>query len=235
MWKRIRNSAMPLTKTLCFGAALLLTSLAARGAVAPRCEPLCPVPQSPRNISPGLFNIAGSRSVVAVAPDEASLVYTYFCDREMKTVTLHKCGRHYHCPIENVQGCARDTGPLVCTVEPQPGQWIEVHTVYAATVRQGCDPQTLDCCETGPFVVRAFSATVDPQGSGPRRGPLAEWSGSDTAPDTECRTTPAQWSFELGCDFKITPTQLTGLKAKPAQKLQGGLRVSKDLTLVPAQ
>jgi hypothetical protein len=243
MWQRVRTSAMTLTKPICLGATLLLTALVASGApVLPvsECTPSCAVPQTPRNINPtpglGLYFNTSTVSTVRVSPDEGSLVYTYSCDGHPVSKTLYRCSRHYHCPIEDVQGCAGDERPPVaCTENPAVGQWIEVHTAYSASPTPNCpDPQGLTCCTgDGPVVVRAYSATVG-EGGPILQGRLAEWSGSDTGvtPVGACRPTAAQWSFVLGCGFKVPLSQLTGLKKKEARQLQGGLRVSRDLTLV---
>jgi hypothetical protein len=244
MWKRIRNPAIAVTKTICFGAVLVLTALAARGAPAAKncvppsaqCAPACPVPQSPRNINPalGVYNGTSTVSRVVVAPDERSLVYSYTEGGRPVVKTLYRCSRHYHCPIEDPQGCSGDDRPPVaCTESPRAGQWIEVHAAYAARVTPEADcrdPQGLTCCLEGPVVVRGFSALV---GNGAvTSGRLAEWSGSDTDPSEACRETAAFWSFQLGCGFKVGLAQLDGLKAKAPRRVQGGLRVSNDLTLV---
>jgi hypothetical protein len=93
---------------------------------------------------------------------------------------------------------------------------VELHTVYASQVRQdGCDPETLECCQAGPFLVRAFAARVAAHGPDtpilpPPGLPLAEWSGSTTGADKEpeqCKPA-AQWSFRLGCDFTLSEAQL---------------------------
>ena len=203
--------------------------------------PVCSNPQSPRNIDPKAvpspYNGTSTTSIVTkVMPD--SIVYTPRAGGEAQT--LRRCGQHYHFPIENPQGCRAEVPCAAPQEQPAPGQWVEIHTVYAAKVRtENCDPETLDCCAEAPFLVRAFAAKVTAGGSyqpieTPSGRPLAEWSGSTTGvskPD-ECKPA-AQWSFRLGCDFKVSEGQLGHFKhADPARRVQTGARVSKDLTLV---
>jgi hypothetical protein len=152
--------------------------------------------------------------------------------------TLSRCGQHYHLPIEAPQGCK---GEITPGKKPQPGNWVEIHTVYASKVgHDKCNPETLECCEAGPFVVRAFAAQVTAKGTDepivpPPGLPLAEWSGSTTGADKEpeqCKPA-AQWSFRLGCDFTVSEAQLGHFKhADPARPVQPAARLSKDLTLV---
>ena len=48
----------------------------------------------------------------------------------------------------------------------------------------------------------------------------------------ECKP-PAQWSFRLGCDFRVSEAQLQPLKhPDPARGLQPCNRLSRDLTRV---
>jgi len=224
-------------------AAVLVVAFAARGWAA---GPVCSNPQSPRNIDPKAvpspYDGKSTTSIVKLlGPD--SIEYTPRAGGA--PTTLYRCGQHYHLPIENPEGCA-STAPATRAKSAKagdgakPGDWIEVHTVYAAKVRHdGCDPETLACCETAPFLVRAFSAKVTAQGADtpivvPPGRPLAEWSGSTTGaalPD-ECKPA-AQWSFRLGCDFTLSEAQVRHFRhADPARPVQSGPRVSKDLTLV---
>jgi hypothetical protein len=218
------------------GAALLIFALSARG----NDEGLaCSNPQSPRNIDlqaqPPPYDGASHTSIVKVLTPE-SIEYTPRAGGPPKT--LYRCGQHYHLPIEDPQGCQDEITP---SPEPKPGNRVEVHTVYAAKVRtEGCDPETLGCCEAGPFLVRAFSARVTAKGADepivpPAGLPLAEWSGSTTNADKEpgeCKPA-AEWSFRLGCDFTLSEAQLHHFKhADPARAVQKGPRLSKDLTLV---
>ncbi len=219
-----------------FGAALLICALSARGSD----EGLtCSNPQSPRKIDlqahPSPYDGVSHTSIVKVlTPD--SIAYTPRAGGPPQP--LRRCGQHYHLPIEDPQGCPDEITP---SPEPKPGNRIEVHTVYAFKVRtDGCDPETLGCCEAGPFLVRAFSAKVTAMGTDeaivpPAGFPLAEWSGSTTGPEKEpaqCKPA-AQWSFRLGCDFAVSEAQLHRFKhADPARPVQESPRVSKDLTLV---
>jgi hypothetical protein len=227
---------MKVRMTIRLGAVLLITIPSARGAAV---EHACSIPQSPRNIDrqaqPSPYDATSHSSIVKVlTPD--TIEYT---PRAGGTpTTLSRCGQHYHLPIENLQGC---TGEITPGKEPKPGSRIEIHTVYAAKVgHDGCNPETLECCQAEPFLVRAFSAKVAATGPDepilpPPGLPLAEWSGSTTAPDRvpdECKPA-AQWSFRLGCDFSVSAAQLRRFKhADPARHVQHGPRLSKDLTLV---
>lgn len=206
---------MTLGITACLGAVLLISTT----AVPSHGEgPTCPIPQSPRNIDrqahPSPYDGASHTSIVKVlTPD--SIEYT---PRAGGTpTTLRQCGQHYHLPIEDPQGCP---GEITPGKEPKPGYGVEVHTVYAAKVSTAaCDREKLDCCEAGPFLVRAFSAKVTAKGADepivpPPGLPLAEWSGSTTGPDeTEGQCKPAaQWSFRLGCDFTLSEAQMHRFK-----------------------
>lgn len=211
----------------------------------------CPVPQSPRDINPkpfpGVYNgTPPSRpdSVVTDIVGAATIKY--------QGQTLHRCDQHYHVPVENTQGCQGEktgTPPPKGEVPPE-GQWIEVHTVYAAEVNpkpecaDGLD-HALECCAKPPIVVRGFSAKVAPDGGNvppgtpiipPLGRPLAEWSGSNTGPDkvpNECKPIAAQWSSLLNCGIEVTQSQLRVYPyAHGAREVQSGDRVSKDLTLV---
>jgi hypothetical protein len=71
--------------------------------------------------------------------------------------------------------------------------------------------------------------------------PAAEWSGSATNADEppppappECKVA-AFWSFALGCDFKVSLSQLAGLNPPDGTRdLQRGNRLSRDLTHIIA-
>ncbi|HEX5716404.1 MAG TPA: hypothetical protein VF179_09605 [Thermoanaerobaculia bacterium] len=223
-------------------AALTATALSLPAAAQ---DSQCSTPQSPRSIdrqaSPSPYNGTYSTSIVAEQTDPN--VITYLPRAGVTSYTLSRCGQHYHFPIETPQGCPGEIpAPNEAAQEPQPGQWIEVHTVYASQVRpSGCDPETLACCEAGPFVVRAFSARVTAGGAQgpilpPTGRPLAEWTGSTTgreAVPNECKP-EANWSFRLGCAFTVSQGQLRQFKhADPARPLQPAARLSRDLTLVP--
>jgi hypothetical protein len=241
-------------KSAILGAALLLSMLTLRCAPAPR---LCTYPQSPRDIGPRApYDGRSSASMLTeIAPAADWVIYQPRCDGPRLTLKL--CGQHYHSSIETPQGCPGELpapgGEAARSGEvPPPGQWVEVHTVYAAVLSdKECDPEHLDCCAVGPFVVRGFSARVtkDDGGGGggvlprppiipPTGRPLAEWSGSNTGPDDKpggCKPLSVQWSFRLGCGFTVSQAQLRAFPGggQGARPPQTGQRLSKDLTLVP--
>lgn len=161
---------------------------------------------------------------------------------------LRRCGQHYHCRIENLQpDCpgqvAREVGTPPLCAQPSVDSWVEIHTVYAPKVRgQGCDKETLNCCEGLPVVVKAYHARVMAGGQNEPvpvlwNLPAAEWSGSNTGPDDYpggCKPIPARWSFTLGCGFKVTWAQLAPFHhPEPARGLQPRDRLSTDLAEVP--
>jgi hypothetical protein len=229
---------------------LLAVSLAVLGSPAAAEGPTCPNPQSPRNIDlksrPSPYFLTSNNSIVSDATPE-SLVYLARSGGPGQK--LLRCGQHYHYPIENRQGCpsgvASPKGAVSAEPGPvKPGDWIEIHTVYAAKVKSGdCDPETLECCEEGPFLVRAFEAKVTRGGRGgaivpPPGRPLAEWDGSTTGGEKEpgeCKPA-ALWSFRLGCSFRVSEEQVKAFHHHdPARPLQPADRVSRDLTLVVAK
>lgn len=234
-------------------AALLLLA-AASPAPAAEDAPACSNPQSPRDVV-APFDAQSPMSIVEVV-DPDQVIYTPRAGGEAQR--LHRCGQHYHFPIENHQRCAGEIAPAAehgghggeHAKDPKPDDVVEVHTVFAARVDPNhcpaaggagecCDPESLKCCLEGPFVVRAFNATVTAGGGAgpietPPGRPLAEWSGSTTSPDEkpgQCKPA-AQWSFRLGCEFTLSERQLSRFHPHEARGLQGGARVSKDLTLV---
>jgi hypothetical protein len=233
---------MVILKTAVSSAALLLV-LSVPGAAQ---QPSCPNPQSPRNLNPQAtpspYDQRSQQSIVAWSPPAKTVQYR--ARPNCAPQTLRFCGQHYHSPVENTQGCRGEVRPAetAAGVEVKPGDLVEIHTVYAARVHpfDDCDPVTLECCEAGPFVVLAYSATVTRGGPEepivpPTGRPLAEWSGSTTNADRypgECKP-PAQWSFRLGCDFRVSEGQLKALKhPDPARGLQPCNRLSRDLTQV---
>jgi hypothetical protein len=236
---------MRVTGSVCLAACLMFAALATRGAVAPPCA----VPQSPRNVNakayPSPYNGTSRDSmVVSVSPSQDSV---QFRPRPGAPVQkLVRCGQHYHAPVETVQGCAGETEVITPPGKTSgPGQWIEVHTVYAPNATPHCEnPESLDCCLGQPVLVRGFSAKVvagaaDGPILTPGGRPLAEWSGSNTGPDKDpgdCKPVAAAWSFRLACNAPgITQAQLNKQLPRGAQgarPLQAGPRVSKDLTLV---
>jgi hypothetical protein len=219
----------------------LCAALAISGLATPAVadSPACAIPQSPRSIDrdsrPSPYDATAHTSIVRVL-DPDSIEYSPRAGGP--PTTLFRCGQHYHLPIEAPQGCRGEVTP---GEHPKPGSWVELHTVYASQVRHdGCNPETLECCQTGPFLVRAFAARVTAQGPDtpilpPPGLPLAEWSGSTTGADKEpeqCKPA-AQWSFRLGCDFTVSEAQLHHFRhADPARPVQPSTRLSHDLTLV---
>jgi hypothetical protein len=155
--------------------------------------------------------------------------------------TLYRCDKHFHIPVENIQGCAEEKVDKRAPDNPLPvGQWLEIHTVYAAVVsRTGQCESGLDhdlaCCTAPPFVVLGYSAKIASADAHPPHD-LVEWSGSRTGKDdsTGCRELPAQWNFQLGCDATVTRLSLQPIgKAHFAREKQSPNRVSVDLTLLP--
>lgn len=216
------------------GLLVLLTSLACAHA------PQCANPQSPRDIDPRaeppVYDGRSVTSTIELTGPETLLYRPRGGGSEQE---LERCGQHFHYRIENPQGCPGELGPG--QPKPVPGQWIEVHTVFAAEVqREGCDPETLGCCKKAPFMVRAFNARVTAGGEPgpivpPAARPIAQWSGSTTGPEKEPRECKpaAQWSFQLGCGYTVSEAQLSLFHhSDPARPVQSGGRVSRDLTLV---
>jgi hypothetical protein len=248
---------------------LLLTLLGVSGGAAgPQCAD-----QSPRYINPKAnpspYNATSNTSIVSTKnprdPMNPLFKQVYYQPRGSSIgQILSWCGAHYHMPVENVQGCPGETEvlgslgdgepigglPWKAGKVPPPGQWVEIHVVYAAKVQSPCpDPEGLSCCLAGPIVVTGMSAKVRPAyGGNPELGVpadpfhapegLAQWSGSSTGAESQpgaCKATAAQWSFRLGCDFGVDQIVLARNApkgAQPARPLQGGGRLSRDLTLM---
>jgi hypothetical protein len=156
--------------------------------------------------------------------------------------TLYRCDKHYHVPVENIQGCSDESVNRSTPSAPLPiDQWIEIHTVYASEVSTtgkcatGLD-HDLECCLKPPFVVIGSSAKVAATDSPLAYSDWVEWSGSTTGKDdaTGCKPVPAEWHFGLGCNVTMTPKTIEDLgKAHPARPVQSPQRVSVDLTLLP--
>lgn len=199
--------------------------------------------QSPRKVNfdqtrqtpsqPGTdFDFVSATPLVGSGPQDPVDTLTY------QRMTLTLCDRHYHLPVENVQGCTNETRDLHGLV---PGQWIEVHTVYAAAVStegecsQGHD-HGLRCCTKPPFVVRGYSAQI---GTTDHlfNGDHTEWLGSATSEvPSGCNPTPAQWNFTLGCLGVLTKeyvAHVVGGEPHHARQLQSPNNLSVDLAFVP--
>ena len=223
-------------------ASLLLLSVAfcLRGTAQPASGQQPCTNQSPRRLEK--FDERSKTSVVSQGPDD-TIFYTD--GRAGVPQRLTRCGQHYHCGIENYQPACVGQVPTVRPVfecKPvRPGQWVEIHTVYAAKVSEKpCDPETLECCAEPPFVVMGYHAKVAassfaapvPVMWGP---PSAEWLGSNTNADKpeECKPITAEWSFTMGCGFTVTEGQLrTYRHADTLRMLQPPARLGHPLVLV---
>lgn len=211
----------------------------------------CPVPQSPRNVNTDKdkgveYNFVSTKPFITNAKEPDTI--------EFRGQTLYRCDQHYHVPVENTQGIPNERviKPPAPPSPPPAGQWIEVHTVYAAKVSTADECKNrldhdLTCCAEPPFVVRGFSAKVVADGQ-PSSNPItppqgtifAEWSGSNTGPDKPkeqgCKPTAAQWSFLMGDKFTVTQGELHAFpKPHEAREVQGCNLISPNLTLVGAQ
>ena len=191
------------------------------------------------------YNFTSTIPLVNVDPPNPEVI-------QYQAHTLQRCDQHYHYPVENIQGCSTDTkGTQPAETkknEPGPppplGQWIEMHTVYAAEISttgecaSGLD-HDLRCCLKPPFVVLAFHAKVETKDFlPPRPTDSVEWSGSRTGKDdsTGCRELPAFWHFALSCQATLTQGYLEHIGAPHyARAAQSPNRVSTDLTFVPAE
>jgi hypothetical protein len=226
---------------------LFLASLTTTGLAQP--AQIC-INQSPRQVTFDLkrldqpaqgkdFNFVSGTPVVNA--DSLTPVKVHYQGRN-----LELCDRHYHVPVENIQHCAADervdqrpdhTGP------PRPGQWIEVHNVYALEVSHEGVCETghdhgLVCCAKPPFVVVGYSARIDTTATVPPTATnFAEWAGSATSEDpaTLCNSTPAEWHFGLTCSTRYTQQSLqdnVGGAPHKARVEQPPNRISSDLTFV---
>ncbi len=223
-------------------------SMSAEAQLPPTEGDACSIPQSPRDIRIGVvpspYNRHSKTSSVTVRGN--TLLYRPLDGSSEKT--LHRCGEHIHQSIENLQSCEYPTSKH--KDDGLPLFWIEHHYVYASKVAHGhCNPEHLDCCLEGPFVVLAsqigimssgiheedFSAPSPASAWESIDGYRAEWSGSTTGPDAhpgECKPA-AHWVFFLGCYNTWPDFMLRRFKERSrARPLQAGDRISKDLTLV---
>ncbi len=196
--------------------------------------------QTPRRLEK--WNTENAPATVKKGATEDTVVYT---PKGGSPTTLHRCSQHYHCWIENLQPkcpgqTATDVGgpPDKCPVKPPVGSWVEVHTAFSSRVGTDCDPETLNCCIEGPFVVVGYHAKVTADEK-PGKVPVnwtaeaAEWSGSNTGPDDapgQCKPLQAKWRFSLSCDLKLSLGELgTFHHQDRARGLQPADRLSADL------
>jgi hypothetical protein len=234
--------ALALAASLVCGQAIAQTAPAAGPAAGTCCTP-----QSPRSLTPADWNYTSTIPAVYYQSGINSIKYEL---RPGVTKTLYRCSQHYHCHIENVQACNKESaapagGESACPAKPPVGSWIEVHTAYHDAPAVIPTPEDLGSCDLKTVVVVGYHAKVTedsvtspiPVQFGP---PAAEWSGSSTGPDKppvpECKVA-AFWHFALGCDFKLSQQELVKDFHHPeeARGLQPADRVSKDLTYIVAK
>lgn len=248
------QARLTLAILLAAGAICLQGSAQSATKAASTCGG-CTNCQSPRTLA-SMSNAAAS--IVRPGPQDATISYT---SAGNAPVSLLRCSQHYHCRIENLQAaCSGQTpgpGPATCPSLPPVNSWVEVHTVYAPRLTDGCrgNYESTDCCGGDPKVVLAYQARVTgntPTGpvpvywGPPVLGPVpviwgstaAEWSGSTTGPDTvanECKPA-ALWSFALGCNFTLGQGQLALFRRpEPARGLQPQNRLNSDLRRITRQ
>jgi len=229
-----------------FGAAaLLFLSADPRGAA----QQTCPSPQSPRQIGSLARGLPCPTSRVSFNPNTPNQLL-YISRPGDPPRTLHRCGQHYHLPVENLQRNGEITPrnqwlqPGVTPPLAKVGAIVEIHTAYAENVPNPCDDLEGTSCCGGQALVLAWNARVTAGGSGliPPRPPtfrdLDEWSGSTTGqdkPEEQGCKSPAQWSFALG-DFTVGQSQLSvrfpKQGAQVARPLQAPNRLSCDLTSI---
>jgi hypothetical protein len=213
------------------------------------CAACCYHPQSPRSLTATDWNQTSRIPTVS----QISANSIRYKPRADVSLTLNVCSQHYHCGIENVQACPRQSAaPAVrgsaCPAKLTVGSWVEIHTAYYDGPVLNHPPRSLDECKKSRtvVVVTGYHAMVteDPTGSpvplhfGP---PAAEWWGSATNADNppppappECKVA-AFWSFALGCDFKVSLRQLEPLNPPDGTRvLQPSNRLSRDLTHIIA-
>jgi hypothetical protein len=235
----MRNGARSFTfLAVSLAAALVCGQAAAQTAPSETC---CTRPQSPRSLTDADWDFTSA--VSTVQQNGASVFYE---PRAGDRKTLHICSQHYHCRIENVQTCNKESaapaaGESACPAQPPVGSWVEVHTAYHDAPAVIPTPQGLGSCDLKTVVVVGYHAQVTadpftvpsiPVHFGP---PAAEWTGSSTGADVpplpECKVA-AFWHFTLGCGFKLSQRLLTAELDHPeeARGLQPANRLSKDLT-----
>jgi hypothetical protein len=242
----MRNGARSFTGfALALAASLVCGQAMAQ--TAPAAETCCTRPQSPRSLTDADWDYTSGDPAVYPLGDPKLIKYEL---RPGIIKTLYRCSQHYHCHIENVQTCNKESaapagGESACPAKPPVGSWIEVHTAYHDAPAVIPTPEDLGSCDLKTVVVVGYHAKVteDPVTSpipvhfGP---PAAEWTGSSTGPDKppvpECKVA-AYWHFALGCDFKLSQQELVKEFHHPeeARGLQPPDRLSKDLTHIVAK
>ena len=240
----MRNAARSIA-----GVAIVLAAagFSAQGSAqpAPQAEPAsetcCNHPQSPRSLTGADWNYTSTVSTVLRQSDDS----VRYAPRAGVQEVLHRCSQHYHCRIENVQGCAKESaapaaGQSACPARPVVGSWVEVHTVYHLGPTVTPTPEGLEQCDPATLVVVGYQAQVT---TAPVTSPIpvhfelpaAEWTGSSTGvdkpPPPECKVA-AFWRFALGCNFRLSEQQLVKFFMHPeeAREIQPPNRRSRDLT-----
>jgi hypothetical protein len=237
----MRNFARIFAGIAAVGAVVLVGRLDAAQPAPKKTEAACPNPQSPRKLTSADWDRRDK--VPKVSPGTQDSI-EYSPSAGVKLV-LHPCSQHYHCLIENFQGCPGqvEPDPRRACPELKAGNWVEIHTAYHVGPTVNPLPENLGKCDgnAGPLVVVGYHAKVTapltkpalPLHFGP---PAAEWSGSSTNNENDdppsCKA-PAFWHFALGCDFTVSTAQL-GQFHHPdeARRLQPPDRLSHDLTLI---
>jgi hypothetical protein len=243
----MRNVARILAGIAAVGVAVLVGRLdAAQPAPKTADCPFCGNPQSPRKVTPETrWN--WESTVPMVSPEQKTPDTIDYSPRAGVKVPMHPCSQHYHCLVENFQGCTgqeESNGRRSCP-DLKPGNWVEIHTAYHMAPAVHPLPEDLGQCDTKdgkPVVVVGYHAMVTsspavpslPLHFGP---PAAEWSGSSTNNENDqpasCKI-PAFWHFALGCGFKVSAEQLRHMHPETARALQSSDRLSHDLTHIEA-
>src|SRR4051794_19533004 len=102
----MRNGARSFT-----GFALVLAAALVCGRATAQTATCCTQPQSPRSLTDADWNYTSAVTTVQSHGDSIS-----YEPRAGVRKTLHRCSQHYHCHIENVQTCNKESGA------PAPGE-----------------------------------------------------------------------------------------------------------------
>lgn len=242
----MRNVARILAGIAAVGVVVLAGRLdAAQPASNAEVCPFCGNDQSPRKVTPDT-HWDWKSTVPMVSPQPTAPDAIEYSPRAGVKLVLHPCSQHYHCQVENFQGCpgqVEPDGKGTCPAQPVVGSWVEIHTAYHVGSAVNPLPESLAKCDgkAGPLVVVGYQAKVTSSATKPALPlhfgpPAAEWSGSSTNNEHDdppsCKG-PAYWHFALGCGFEVSTAQL-GQFHHPdaARRLQPADRLSHDLTLV---